>query len=221
MRTDAGAALGVSDKRALVHRLYGLQGQFDCQFTHLRCAEQLVELGYLFRVRATDHPDPARRAEMAALTRETWLTDPDGATHGLFQPGTGDAPATLLFDPSMTAWSATVDAGLVRGLGAEPLPPFDTQEGIAALVTAAASLGNADLLQGLYGLAIHALAHGPQPPSPDHPALASARSAARASGLLDQPVLDWVAERFPVDERGLRWVPERGRAFATWWLGHD
>lgn len=215
------------DARDLVHRLYGLQGRFDCSFTHFRVAAALQTLGYLVRIPVEDHPVPARVVELKGLRtkgREAWLVD-GGETHGLYQPGTATVAEGLYVDPTMSGWQAAGAAGLLVGAAAAPLPALDPIEDIARLITFAVTADNVDLAHGLVGLALQVFAKAGLTPSTIDQRLVAAHDALVASGLLAKRPTDWIEERFPTDvavleefgREAAEFLPEAWLPFARWW----
>jgi hypothetical protein len=227
----AGCAdLSPAERRTYYAAIYGLQGSYDCSYTHFRCHEPLMRDGFLHAIQLEQHPAyEAQQAALEAATQggEAWLpmdpANPNSPSAGLYCDGPShkeDPAPGIYFDVTQPLWTAAKDAGHVPALEG---PAFEEWEDVPALLNiltlAAARVESAEgpeerelaraVLKGFYGFAAMHCSWVCPPPSADNEQLAALFANPVLKEALTEPTMDWVDERFPVptlpkpDESGM------------------
>ena len=121
--TVAASGLPVQEKRALIHKLFVLEGQGDTGFTNGRTLKEMVECKYTFLFEKEEMYDYKQRKAYydVDLPRKTSFVG--GSVYPCKEdvPGLPGARGKLCVDSGSIAWQAMVDAGKITGEGAEPL----------------------------------------------------------------------------------------------------
>lgn len=192
----------IAQRRRLAVQLYDLQGLFDCGYTHFRNWDKLLDLGVFSVLPADKLPDPALRAQAQAQLasgKSDWLSAGELRYQAHVQPGPR-IPAGVWVEPRLPLWQSAVDAGLIQGLAAEPVPldPQDLSPAIELLdwMSQAPEHVDGDLIQGWAGFLIMLDLYDMQPDFRQDPRLAP---ALRKLAALDLPADDYITQRFPRD----------------------